>query len=475
MFDVQLFGGLVIIGILIFSAITHGIVYIRMRNYRVDGIFSLLCLLVAVYTSTNIVALYFISDINNYVFVSKISSVAVILIIATMSWYSSEFLRDIKNIPVKPIALALTPFFILNLFMENGILWSNLEAIQSTPRLWGNNVMKPVNAVVSWPMYGLWCVIAVIYLMLVRAAYLSMRYFHTRRGGLLFAALVVLTVAFAFDMSIDLGINKSYFYISEYVIIVFVVLMSLHLSDELRLNSLNLESLVSERTNALQQANKELETFSYSVSHDLRGPLRTIHGFLSLVKEDYAKALDPEAQKLIDKACSNAKRMHTMIDGLLDLSRINQREMVRTDINLSQLAEEVIQELRENEPEHNVSVEIEADLHCECDQSLIRVLLENLLGNAWKYTSHVDSPKIVLKSFTANSGRKGFSISDNGAGFDNQNADKLFLPFQRLHSTEDFPGIGIGLATVQRIVKRHDGKIWAEGLMDKGATFFIEL
>lgn len=475
MFDVQLVGGLVIIGILIFSTITHGIVYLRMRNYRVDGIFSLLCVLVAAYTSTNMAALYSIPDVANYLFVNKLSSVAVILIIPTMAWFSSEFLQDYKNIPVKLIALTFTPFFALNLFMENGILWSSLEGVQSTPRLLGSNITRPVNAVVSWPMYGLWFVIAMTYLILVRAAYVSMKFRHRQRGVVLFTILVALSAAFAFDMSIDLGINKSYFYISEYVIIAFVVLMSLHLSDELRMNSLNLESVVAERTKALEQANKELKTFSYSVSHDLRAPLRSIHGFLSVIQQDYAKSLNPDAQELIKRACSNAKRMQSMIDGLLELSSISHRELVRKDVDLSQLALEIIQELKEREPERNVSIEIEPDLRCQCDPSLMRILLENLLGNAWKYTSREESPEIIFKSFKSDPGHMGFLIRDNGAGFEKQYADKLFLPFQRLHSIEDFPGIGIGLATVERIVNRHGGKIWAESQTNQGATFFFEL
>jgi len=475
MYDAQLIGGLIIIGILIYSAMTHGMVYYRLRNHRVDGVFALLCLSVAAYAATNITALYFVTDAATYIATSKLSSVFVIFTIVTMPWFATEYLHDKTNIPIKLIVIVLIPFFILNLVMDSGILWSSIDGIELSPRSWGSNVMQPINPVISWPMYGLWIVIAGIYLLLVRATYISMRKSHRKRGVLLFATIIMLTAGFAFDTLIDLGINNSYFYISEYVILAFVVLMSLHLSDELRLYSLDLESLVSERTKELEQVNKELESFSYSVSHDLRGPLRAIHGFVGMLKEDYIQSLDVGAQDLMQKITSNVIRMQTMIDGLLNLSRISRGEIVRREIDISQFASDILDELREREPDRQVDVTIEESMTCHCDPALVRILLENILGNAWKYTSHVDVPKISINRFVTDTGKPGFLISDNGAGFNDEYADKLFMPFQRLHAAEEFPGIGIGLATVARIIKLHGGTIWAKGKKEKGATFFFSL
>lgn len=475
MYDAQLVGGLIIIGILIYSAMTHGMVYYRLRNHRVDGVFALLCFSVAAYAATNITALYFVTDAQTYIVISKLSSVFVIFAITTMPWFASEYLHDKTNIPIKLIVIVLIPFFVLNLLMDNGILWSSIEGIKLSPRSWGSHVMRPVNPVISWPMYGLWAVIAGIYLLMIRATFISMRRSHRKRGILLFVTIVILTAGFTFDMLIDLGINNSYFYISEYAILAFVVLMSLHLSDELRLYSIDLESMVAERTEALQQANDELESFSYSVSHDLRAPLRTIHGFIGMLKEDYAPSLDTGAQDLMNKISRSVTRMQSMIDGMLNMSRISRGEIDRVDINISHLATEIVDELRGKDPGHHIAVTIEPEMRCNCDSDLVRILLENLLENAWKYTKHVDAPEIRLSRYITDDGRSGFSISDNGAGFNDDYADKLFVPFQRLHTVDEFPGIGIGLATVARIVKRHGGMIWAKGIKGEGATFFFVL
>jgi len=473
MVDVQLLGDIIVIGILLFSAMTHGIVYYRMRDHRLYGAFALLCVLFAVYTGTNVSALYFSTDLSSYVLISKLSTMFVIPAIFVLAWFSAEYIHDFKNIPLKPIAVMLTPFFILNLIMENGILWSSIDGIEFSERPWGSIVTRPANAVISWPMYGLWIIIAGIYLLLARAAYLSLKKHSHNRGKLLFAALVFLTIGYIFDMSIDLGINQSYFYASEYFVLTIVVLMSLHLTDELRLHAHQLERLVLERTEELQHANDELKSFSYSVSHDLRAPLRHISGFLTILKQDYTEQLSDDAKELMSKVFQGVDRMEAIIDGMLNLSRITQKELQRTNTNISVLATEIINELQEKEPQRQVVFSVEENIQCFCDPSLIRILMENLINNAWKYTSHVDDARITIKKFVSDSGEQGFMISDNGVGFNEAHADKLFLPFQRLHTQEEFPGIGIGLATVERITKRHGGKIWAESKKDQDTTFYF--
>lgn len=471
----QLVGDIIVVGILMFSAMTHGIVYYRMRDHRLYGTFALLCALFAAYSTTNIIALYSSADINSYILTSKLSSVFVILSILALAWFSAEYIQDYKNIPLKLIAAALAPFFIINLFMENGILWSSIDGIELSERSIGGNITKPINPVISWPMYALWLIIAIIYILLARAAFISLRLYHRKRASLLFLSLVLLTAGYIFDMTIDLGINPSYIYLSEYIILAIVILMSLHLTDELRTYANELEHLVLQRTEELQRSNEELKTFSYSVSHDLRAPLRTINGFMNILNQDYSEQLDKDAQNLINKVFNGVHRMEAIIEGMLELTRITRNEIQKENVNISQIATEIINNFKEKDPHRQVDATVDENIYCMCDSLLIRILLENLISNAWKYTSHSEDARISIKTYVSESGKQGFSVFDNGVGFNEAYADKLFIPFQRLHNIEDFPGIGIGLATVDRIVKRHGGKIWAKSNEGEGTTFYVLL
>ncbi|SCA55842.1 putative Histidine kinase [Candidatus Terasakiella magnetica] len=251
--------------------------------------------------------------------------------------------------------------------------------------------------------------------------------------------------------------------------------------DELKRNqntirqlNLRLEERVRQRTSELETANKEMEAFTYSVSHDLRAPLRTIGGFSNILQEEYSEQLDEQAQHYIERVHLGTQKMERLINDLLKLSRTTRGEMHRKDFNLSALADEIITELRQNEPERDISVHISPNLKAYGDQRLVRIMLENLLGNAWKYTQLNDEPSLFL-GLTDKNGQETFYIQDNGAGFDMNYADKLFTPFQRLHSSKEFDGTGVGLATVQRIIHRHGGEIWADALVGKGATFYFTL
>ncbi|MGD8568962.1 MAG: ATP-binding protein [Gammaproteobacteria bacterium] len=475
MYDIQLFSSLIVIGVLIYSAMIHGLVYYRLGYRREHCAFALLCVMFALYAATNIFALYMTANLQTYIVTSKLSTVFVIFAAVSLAWFATEFLHDNHNIPLKPIILSLVPFFVLDLAMTNGILWSSIDGIELKPRSFGANVMQPINPVISWPMYGLWTVIAGIYILMTRAAYLSLKKRPPQRGLLLLSGIVLLSAGFVFDMLIDFGINHSYVYISEFVVLIFVVLMSLHLSDELRLYELNLETLVKDRTHALEQANKELETFSYSVSHDLRAPLRAIKGFTAILEEDYIQSLDSNAKMFMGKISNNVTRMEKMINGLLELSRISQGPLHRNDINISDMASQIIKQLKTQYPDRDVTVDIQSGLHARGDPILVRVVLQNLLGNAWKFTSKNQSATITVRHYLSDNGKQGFVVSDNGAGFNPKYTDKIFLPFQRLHNEEDFSGTGIGLATVNRIIKRHGGKIWAEGQENEGASFYFTL
>lgn len=231
-----------------------------------------------------------------------------------------------------------------------------------------------------------------------------------------------------------------------------------------------------ERKNAeLEVANQELEAFSYTVSHDLRAPLRAIEGFARALEEDEGHLLQEDGKRHLGRIFGATKRMNELIEDLLALSRVTRAEIVvPRDVDLSELARTVITDLRSRAPDRKVDVSIEQGLETQGDQSLLRAVLENLIGNAWKFTSKIEAPHITVGARLQN-GERAFFIADNGAGFDPAQAQQLFRPFKRLHSSKEFEGTGIGLATVRRIVVRHGGRVWAEATPGKGATFFFTL
>ncbi|MEO8845510.1 MAG: PAS domain S-box protein [Kofleriaceae bacterium] len=231
-----------------------------------------------------------------------------------------------------------------------------------------------------------------------------------------------------------------------------------------------LEQRVAERTAELETANRELETFSYTVSHDLRSPLRAIDGFSRALVTDYADQLDDNAKHYFERIRAGTQRMASLIDDLLKLARIGRVALRRSELDVSALAAHVITELRAHEPARVVDVVIADGLCAWADPALVRIVLENLLGNAWKFTSKTERATITLDGDGPT-----FRLRDNGAGFDMAHLDKLFVPFQRLHAVNDFEGSGIGLATVHRIVRHHGGRIWAEAELGQGATLFFTL
>ncbi|MFZ0821521.1 MAG: ATP-binding protein [Candidatus Acidiferrales bacterium] len=235
-----------------------------------------------------------------------------------------------------------------------------------------------------------------------------------------------------------------------------------------------LEERVHQRTAELESANKELEAFCYSVSHDLRAPLRSIDGFSLALLEDHGGRLSDEGKTDLQRVRAATVRMGTLIDDLLDLSRIARSEMHREPVDLSQLAGSIASELRGVQPDRKVEFAIAPGLKVKGDLRLIRIALQNLLGNSWKFTSKQDHARIEFGR-TQSNGTSSFFVGDNGAGFDPAFASRLFGAFQRLHAAADFPGTGIGLATVQRIVHRHGGDIWATSKVNEGATFFFTL
>jgi light-regulated signal transduction histidine kinase (bacteriophytochrome) len=239
-----------------------------------------------------------------------------------------------------------------------------------------------------------------------------------------------------------------------------------------RLNALN-RSLQQAKAE-VEAANRELEAFSYSVAHDLRAPLRSIDGFSQALLEDYLDKLDAEGRQNLHYVRESAQQMAELIDDLLALARVTRSELKRERFDLSALAALVVGQLRTRDPRRQVEVAIAEGLDVEADPRLLRAALENLLGNAWKFTGKRADARIEFGAIPAD-GEMAYFVRDNGAGFDMAYAGKLFGVFQRLHSAGEFEGTGIGLATVQRIVRRHGGRIWAEGEVGRGATFFFTL
>jgi PAS domain S-box-containing protein len=244
--------------------------------------------------------------------------------------------------------------------------------------------------------------------------------------------------------------------------------------EEIQRLNVELEKRVTERTAELAAANRELETFNYSVSHDLRSPLRTVDGFSRLLMEEYSSQLDSEAQSYLDHIVAATARMDQLIRGLLNLSHITRTHIRPRPVNLSPIAQTIASELHESEPRRLVEFVIAPDLTAQGDADLLRSVMQNLLSNAWKYTSKHPRARIEFGAGQIG-GETVFYVRDDGAGFAHENAGKLFSPFQRLHGTEEFPGTGIGLTIVQRIIQRHGGRIWAEGEEEKGATFYFTL
>jgi light-regulated signal transduction histidine kinase (bacteriophytochrome) len=310
---------------------------------------------------------------------------------------------------------------------------------------------------------------------------------------LLFGALWIfftdrLLVWLHFDSEriLQLQTSKGWLFVIGSAVLVYVMLRRYERRDaaakealvesqrEVQQMNADLEQRVTERTRQLEAANRELESFAYAVSHDLRAPLRSMSGFSQILRESAPAGLDEKSKHYLQRIHEASQRMSSLIEDLLGLSRISRSELNPRPVNLSQIAHEAAAVLRERHPERQVQLEIAPDMTAQGDARLLRIAMDNLLGNAWKYTSRSAQPRITVGVQQGDKGAVYF-VRDNGVGFDMAYADKLFVPFQRLHPDAEFAGSGIGLVTIQRILARHGGRIWTEAAPDQGATFFFTL
>jgi light-regulated signal transduction histidine kinase (bacteriophytochrome) len=243
---------------------------------------------------------------------------------------------------------------------------------------------------------------------------------------------------------------------------------------EIRAMNAELERRVTQRTEQLEATNRELESFAYAVSHDLRAPLRSMSGFSQLLQESPKEALDEKSRHYLQRINDASRRMSALIEDLLSLSRISRSDLAPRPVDFTQLVLDVAVNVRERYPQHTVELSVEPGMTVHGDPRLLKIAMENLLDNAWKYTTHTAQPQVTVGSQREEQGRS-FFVRDNGVGFDMAYSSKLFGPFQRLHSDAQYPGTGIGLVTVQRILARHGGRVWVDAALNRGATFFFTL
>ena len=289
----------------------------------------------------------------------------------------------------------------------------------------------------------------------------------------------ILSISYLFLLLAPSIVATSYLYTKESIAVMlmfllyggFMVIVSKRLNREYW-RALENTMLLDKRARQLADSNKELESYSYSIAHDLRAPLRTITAFSQILLEDADDRLNIPEKEHLGRIVNAGRHMAQLIDDILELSRITRIDVKYSDVNLSQLAEECLQGLTSSDPRRAIDINVQPNIYAKGDARLLRIVLNNLLSNAWKFTSYSSNPQIKVGEIK-NGGQRVFYVKDNGVGFDMKYADKIFGIFHRLHTREEFEGTGIGLASVERIIHRHGGKVWVDASANKGATFYF--
>lgn len=298
---------------------------------------------------------------------------------------------------------------------------------------------------------------------------------YTRAWNLAALSLCSVLILVGYRLSPKIPFPEPYLY--NRLIAILIMWMAVHFLHKQREAGLKIQQLnnaLVENITQLERSNQDLKSFCYTISHDIRAPLVRMAGFSNALMEDYSYNMDRQGKMYMERIITSCSSLMLSLDKVLDLSKLSFSNLNITEVNLSDLAQSIIQELAETQPERKVFITITPQLIARGDRDLLRLAMENFLGNAWKFTSKQQDARIDF-GVTEQNGQIVYFIRDNGSGFDMAFVDKLFKPFQRLHSTEDFPGTGVGLASVYKIIQRHNGEVWAESTLGKGATFYFTL
>ncbi len=315
--------------------------------------------------------------------------------------------------------------------------------------------------------YAEWLLYLLPLLIMYRAQNPSLSFWLLGCIGVLLMAGYLITPAS--DMLMPALVNRLEGYLA---FVVFTIVINRLIDVQAGISRSKEETM--KRNNELAQAYKEMESFSYSLSHDLRAPLQSVLGFADMLREDYGNCLDEDGLKYLEWIRNSANTINRLIDDMLTLSGISHQPLSLEDVDMSAIASSIVDDLRSREPDRKVRVIIAAGLSVRADRGLMTIALSNLLGNAWKYTRKAEKP-IIEFGVSPKEGETVYFVRDNGAGFDMRHAQRLFEPFRRLHSDKEFSGAGVGLATVDRVIRRHGGAVWAEGTPNKGASFYFTI
>ncbi|MBI3776986.1 MAG: GHKL domain-containing protein [Gammaproteobacteria bacterium] len=468
-----------LVGMCICTAVHHLWIGIRSPERLVYVVFGLLSFVVSLYVFSKLSA-YRAVSVEELVAMRRWEIGFAMVFLGVLPWFAAAYTGVRRRVLLLGLSAYCLSLIGVNLIMPFGVSFIELPHLNYLTLPWGEQVVD-----LRVHQRSLWHNLSWIFLLSSFAYSIyacRIQYMQgERRKALQFAsALIVFLLFTLFNYVVNLGLIN-FTHTAEFGFIALVLLMSAALSRDLRNNDAALETLrvqleeqVRARTEELATNIKELETYSYSVSHDLRAPLRSINGFSSLLVEDHDISLNATAKHYLDRIHQATQHMNELINAMLELSRVVHAELHRSTVDLSALVHDACRRLREAGSNHAVNVIVAPGVTAQADPRLIAVVLDNLLSNAWKYSSRTENAQINFGADIRN-GETIYFVKDNGAGFDMNYADKLFTPFQRLHSAKDFQGTGVGLATVARIVRRHGGRIWAQSEAGKGATFYFTM